>query len=581
MPTVPQSELPIPKSWDEFEDIVWDLYSRLWDDPNAQRYGRPGQAQQGVDVYGQPARLGGRYAGVQCKRYDEGALTRAIVVGEMAKAEEFSPPLAEYTIATTDRRNARLQRAVREISQKRQSEGKFSVHIAFWEDLSSLLAHPDNSDLLRKHYADWLGRLREVVGAEVAAYVSSSPPGPEALPEGVTRRLKVFLCHASGDKPAVRDLYHRLRSDGIAPWLDEEDLLPGQDWELEIPKAVRSSDVVIICLSSRAITKAGYVQKEIKDALDVADKQPEGAIFLIPLRLEECEVPERLRRWQWVNLFQERGYERLLRALRVRAESLGLGTLPSGSITSPGPDTHPSGSATSPAPGTHPLRPAADRWRNPRDGKEMVRVPAGKFLYGEDKKEVELPEFWIDKAPVTNAEYARFVAETGHEPPEHWKGKTPPKKIADHPVGNVSWHDAGAYATWAGGRLPMEEEWEKAARGTDGREYPWGQWAEGRCNSKEAGIGDTTPVGKYSTQGDSPYGCQDCAGNVWEWTASKWELGSDFGVQLGAGLELRVLRGGAFFDEVGRVQCAARNGFFQSYWVRHVGFRVMAAPASL
>ena len=136
------------------------------------------------------------------------------------------------------------------------------------------------------------------------------------------RRLKVFLCHASGDKPAVRDLYHRLRGAGFDPWLDEENLLPGQDWQLEIPQAVRSSDAVLICLSRRAVTKAGYVQKEIRYALDVADEQPEGAIFLIPLRLEECEVPHRLRRWQWVDLFHEKGYERLLCALRARAGAL-------------------------------------------------------------------------------------------------------------------------------------------------------------------------------------------------------------------------------------------------------------------
>jgi hypothetical protein len=169
MPTIPQSEIPRPKSWDEFEDIVADLYGRLWNDPNTCRYGRTGQPQQGVDVYGCPTHLAGRYAGVQCKRYDEGALTRAIAVGEITKAEEFSPPLAEYTIATTERRDARLQQAVREISQKRQSAGKFPVHIAFWEDLCSLLGHPDNRDLLQKHYGDWLGWLKEVVGAEVAA----------------------------------------------------------------------------------------------------------------------------------------------------------------------------------------------------------------------------------------------------------------------------------------------------------------------------------------------------------------------------------------------------------------------------
>jgi len=184
------------------------------------------------------------------------------------------------------------------------------------------------------------------------------------------------------------------------------------------------------------------------------------------------------------------------------------------------------GSATSLGLGTRPPGPARDRWRNPKDGKEMVRVPAGKFLYGDDKSEVELPEFWIDKAPVTEAEYARFVAEMGHEPPSHWKGKSPPKQIADHPVTWVSWYDAVAYAKWVGGRLPTEQEWEKAARGMDGREYPWGEWAEGDCNSEDRSIGDTTPVGKYSPQGDSPYGCVDMAFNVWEWTTSSGSLGT-------------------------------------------------------
>jgi len=406
-------------------------------------------------------------------------------------------------------------------------------------------------------------------GAEPGG-ASLPPRAVQSASRGQERQLKVFLCHASGDKPAVRDLYHRLRSDGFAPWLDEEDLLPGQDWELEIAKAVRSSDAVIICLSSRAITKAGYVQKEIKDALDVADQQPEGTIFLIPLRLEGCEVPERLRRWQWVNLFQEKGYDRLLRALRARAESLGLGALPPGSPTSLGLDTHPSGSGTSPGLGTQPPGPVGDRWRNPKDGKEMVRVPAGKFLYGEDEKQVELPEFWIDRAPVTNAEYARFVAETGHRRPEHWKGRTPPKKIADHPVTYVTWHDATAYAKWAGGRLPTEQEWEKAARGTDGRIYPWGDEPpnERRCNFGR-NVGDTTPVGQYSPQGDSPYGCVDMAGNVWEWTASESEYGG------------RVLCGGAFFTVDSDVRCGARAGGNPSIRDRDAGFRVVAAPVRL
>jgi hypothetical protein len=129
---------------------------------------------------------------------------------------------------------------------------------------------------------------------------------------------KVFLCHSSFDKTSVRDLRRRLLDDEIEPWFDEEDILPGQDWELAIRKAIRASDVVLVCLSRAAVSKIGYLQKEIKHVLDVADEQPEGAIFLIPVRLEPCDVPERLRRWQWVDLFEGSGYYRLLRALRSR-----------------------------------------------------------------------------------------------------------------------------------------------------------------------------------------------------------------------------------------------------------------------
>jgi len=143
-----------------------------------------------------------------------------------------------------------------------------------------------------------------------------------------TSPLRIFLCHSSGDKPEVRKLYQRLSSDGFDPWLDEEDLLPGQKWKVEIPKAVKTSDVVIVCLSHKAINKSGYVQKEIKFALDKADEQPEDTIYLIPLKLEECDVPERLQSWQWVNLFEEKGYERLMQSLHLRAETITSGSNP-------------------------------------------------------------------------------------------------------------------------------------------------------------------------------------------------------------------------------------------------------------
>jgi hypothetical protein len=138
------------------------------------------------------------------------------------------------------------------------------------------------------------------------------------------RKLKVFLCHSSGDKPKVHELYKHMVTEGFDVWLDEERLLPGQDWDLEIRKAVRESDVVVVCLSDSSATKAGYVQKEIRFALDVADEQPEGAIYLIPARLEDCQVPNRLTKWHWVNLFETNGLHKLELSLKARANELGM-----------------------------------------------------------------------------------------------------------------------------------------------------------------------------------------------------------------------------------------------------------------
>jgi CheY-like chemotaxis protein len=132
--------------------------------------------------------------------------------------------------------------------------------------------------------------------------------------------LRVFLCHSSTDKATVRELHQRLSDDGFVPWLDEKNLLPGQEWEQEIRNEVRKTDVVLVCLSRNAVQKSGFIQKEIRYALDVADEQPPETIFIIPARLEECEVPERLRRWQWVDIFEPNGYGRLLSALKKRAE---------------------------------------------------------------------------------------------------------------------------------------------------------------------------------------------------------------------------------------------------------------------
>lgn len=138
------------------------------------------------------------------------------------------------------------------------------------------------------------------------------------------RRLRVFLCHSSSDKQSVRHLYRRLQADGFLPWLDEVDLIPGQEWQEEIPVAVRASDVVIVCLSRDSVGKEGYLQREIREALYIAEEKPEGTVFIIPVKIEEVEVPNRLRKWQWANLFDEEGYQRLLQALDRRAKTAGL-----------------------------------------------------------------------------------------------------------------------------------------------------------------------------------------------------------------------------------------------------------------
>ncbi len=132
------------------------------------------------------------------------------------------------------------------------------------------------------------------------------------------RPLKVFLCHAHADRDPVRGLYTRLTKDGVDAWLDKEKLLPGQDWELEIRKAVREADVVVVCLSKQ-FNQAGFRQKEVRLALDTAMEKPEGEIFIIPARLEECDNLESLRKWHWVDLFEDDGYENSC-ALCVRGQ---------------------------------------------------------------------------------------------------------------------------------------------------------------------------------------------------------------------------------------------------------------------
>ena len=152
----------------------------------------------------------------------------------------------------------------------------------------------------------------------------------ESSPKLTSKRpLRIFLGHASQDKPIVRELYQRLSSEGwIEPWLDEEELLPGQDWDLEIEKAVETADVVIACISNNSVNKEGYVQRELRYILDIALEKPIYTTFVIPMRLDNCNIPRRYREWQTLDYFpldrHDWAYEKLLASLIMRANDLAI-----------------------------------------------------------------------------------------------------------------------------------------------------------------------------------------------------------------------------------------------------------------
>ncbi len=196
-------------------------------------------------------------------------------------------------------------------------------------------------------------------------------------------------------------------------------------------------------------------------------------------------------------------------------------------------------------------------------------VPAGKFSMGsadgdENEKpahEVDVAAFYIGKYPVTNAEYKHFLDNTEQD-------KYIPSVLtgaADHPVMSVTWHQAGAYVRWANVRLPTEAEWEKAASWRDGHKlrYPWGdEFDPGKCNTTESGFQTTTPVGAYSPQGDSPYGCADMSGNVWEWTSSLYQAypyDAEDGRENLSSSEHRAVRGGSFNSGRNNARTAYRS----------------------
>lgn len=389
----------------------------------------------------------------------------------------------------------------------------------------------------------------------------------------------VFISHAWEDKEDIaRPLAGALRRAGLRVWYDEFTLTLGDSLRRSIDRGLAQSRYGVVILSPHFFAKEwtqyeldGLVEREVRSGKtilpvwhgvtgeDVRRFSPTLANKLAVSTTKGLDVV----------------VEEILRALRV--------IKPTSEPVRPH-DTIPKAAPPTVLERSQPFEP------------EMILIPAGEFLMGSDLSVDEdaldyeqpqhtlyLPDYYLAKTPVTNTQYAAFVQATGHEWPKHWEGGDPPRNKEDHPVVNISWRDAVVYCRWLSRvtgkpyRLPSEAEWEKGARGSDGRIYPWGnRWDTERCNSKEGGKRDTTPVGAYP-QGASPYDLLDMAGNVCEWTRSAlmdYPYDPEDGREDLEAEDSVVLRGGAFFFGRETIRCAARYWGILSDHIGFHGFRV-------
>ncbi|WP_250565810.1 TIR domain-containing protein, partial [Adonisia turfae] len=277
--------------------------------------------------------------------------------------------------------------------------------------------------------------------------------------------IQIFLAHASEDKNAVIDLYNRLKAKGFKPWLDKVDLLPGQSWRAEIPKAIKKSDVFIACLSKESVAKEGYIQREFRMALQRMGDMPPGKIYLIPVRLDDCQVPElrqeeygiNLADYQWVDLFQEREFERLVKSIESH--------FPDEIAVISQEQSNAEHFSQELGDGVH---------------LDMVHIDGGIFWMGSpndeaDRKKnegpqhkVTVPTFYMSRYLITQRQwYAVSLLpdiDRHLDPhPSHFKGD-------DRPVERVNWYEAIEFCkrlsrrTGKNYRLPSEAEWEYACR---------------------------------------------------------------------------------------------------------------------
>jgi len=381
----------------------------------------------------------------------------------------------------------------------------------------------------------------------------------------------VFISYVRQNTDMVDRLYNELTSRGIEVWGDRNDIAPGTRWKQAIRRAIQEGAFFIACFSleynARSTT---YMNEELTLAIDVLRQRPTDQSWFIPVKLSECDIPDRdigngetLRDIQWVELYKDwdDGIRRIIEVIGSPERIVELERIVG---------------------------------KDDKDDVEMLLIPAGEFQMGsndgdDDEKPVhmvDLDAFYIDVYSVTNAQYREFIEATRHPEPEYWNDErfNQPKQ----PVVGVTWYDAMAYAQWAGKRLPTEAEWEKAARGgLAGKKYPWGDEEPGEKMANYAmNVGQTTPVGAYPKNG---YGLYDMAGNVWEWCLDEYQadfyktnpqrnpLAGDNLSELLANYKdiktARVLRGGSWLYNPYDLRAAVRYSVAPEYWYVDIGFR--------
>jgi formylglycine-generating enzyme required for sulfatase activity len=453
--------------------------------------------------------------------------------------------------------------------------------------------------------------------------------------------VRIFISYAREDETRVKQLYQWLADAGFQPWLDREHIIPGMRWEPVIKKALKQSDFVLVCLSATSINKRGFLQREIKQALEQSEEKLEHDVYLIPARLDDCKVPDALSELQWVDLFEDDGWQWLLKAIEyglkqrgktmptpvssaAQIEHAASSSLPSDSATEKtSADSHPVVMLPSSTPNSNSDEPVIftdfgsvnpglviDIWRVISDPTiensssaithepftddlngvplEMIFVPGGSFKMGspegtgddEEKPQhdVTVPGFYIGKYPITQEQWKAVMGKN----PSHFKGDPA------LPVECISWNDAKKYCeklarmTGQVYRLPSEAEWEYACRaGTTGDhagEPNAIAWYWDNSDNK------THPVGQKSP---NAFGLFDMHGNVMEccedvWHDSYKDAPTDGSAWLSGGDSIhRVVRGGSWGGTKWDCCSAARCYKKPDYPDIDLGVRVVVSAKTL